>query len=186
MSEEPPPKKPAKPAAPRRARRRVSDDAENTRRAEAHRAAIAEWELQMAAHRMQMAERKRRQDRTNRPTDDGARAVKRRQRLAMARAGRPRKRVKCHACGGSKAAPGYPCRAPCDGGQADAQVKDESVPAMPAGSCVKKEEEVPAMPADARVKKEQVSAMPLDAKVKVEASETVPVTGVKREREPAR
>ena len=57
---------------------------------------------------------------------------------------------------------------------------------MPAGSFVQKEEEVPAMPADARVKKEQVPAMPLDAKVKVEASETVPVTGVKREREPAR
>ena len=37
---------------------------------------------------------------------------------------------------------------------ADAQVKDESVPAMPAGSYVKKEEGVPAMPADARVKKE--------------------------------
>ena len=46
---------------------------------------------------------------------------------------------------------------------ADAQVKNESVPAMPAGSYVKKEEEVPAMPADARVKKEEVPALPLDA-----------------------
>ena len=54
---------------------------------------------------------------------------------------------------------------------ADAQVKDESVPAMPAGSYVKKEEEVP--------------AMSLDAQVKVEASAPHPVTGMKREREPA-
>ena len=75
MSDEPPPKKPTKPAAPRR----VSDDAENARRAEAHAAAMAEWELLMAAHREVMAERKRNQDKASRPTDDGARAVKRRQ-----------------------------------------------------------------------------------------------------------
>ena len=53
---------------------------------------------------------------------------------------------------------------------ADAKVKDESVPAMPAGSYAKKEEEVP--------------AMPLDAKVKVEASVPPHVAGTKREREP--
>ena len=68
---------------------------------------------------------------------------------------------------------------------ADAQVKDESVPAMPAGSYVKKEEGVPAMPADSCVKKEEVPAMPLDAQVKVEASAPPHVAGTKREREPA-
>ena len=52
---------------------------------------------------------------------------------------------------------------------ADAQVKDESVPAMPAGSYVKKEEEVP--------------AMPLDAQVKVEASTPAAIAGMKRARE---
>ena len=82
MSDEPPPKKPTKPAAPRR----VSDDAENARRAEAHAAAMAEWELQMAAHRETMATRKRKQDKASRPTDDGARAVKRRQGSASSSA----------------------------------------------------------------------------------------------------
>ena len=49
-------------------------------------AAMAEWELQMPAHRETMAKRKRNQDKASRPTDDGARAVKRRQGSASSSA----------------------------------------------------------------------------------------------------
>lgn len=75
---EPPPALPKMPKKPRQ----VKDAAENARRAAQYKEDFADYERQMETHKAFMAKRKRITDKRKRPSDDGARAVQRRQNSA--------------------------------------------------------------------------------------------------------